>query len=215
MTRRTQRCLLSPDLTLLSVGRAPRAKKAFVRPRQCSAAKHRERYSPHHAMFVCARNFVVLARLRWPVRFCLGTEFLLEQRFGSDFVDWACPSESRLVSQVVIPAVSKSRSSIAAQPRVRHRNTPLTGRLRMFFGVPREHPAKIRKPVEVTQNLRVEIFLSGAERRDVPLCASACCAGKIQCRRNRCCTGHNPVFGIQRFILLKVENDRSDPIDHL
>ena len=49
-------------------------------------------------MFVCARNFVVLARLRWPVRFCLGTEFLLEQRFGSDFVDWACPSESRLVN---------------------------------------------------------------------------------------------------------------------
>ena len=34
-------------------------------------------------------------------------------------------------------------------------------------------------------------------------------------RRNRRSTGHDPVFGIQRFILLKIENDRSDPIDHL
>jgi hypothetical protein len=44
---------------------------------------------------------------------------------------------------------------IAAQFKLRHSNTPLAGRLRMFFGIPRKDPAEIRKPVEITQNLRV------------------------------------------------------------
>jgi hypothetical protein len=39
----------------------------------------------------CSRRFPSLEeeRLRWRVRFCLGADFLLEQRFGSG-VDWAC-----------------------------------------------------------------------------------------------------------------------------
>ena len=86
--------------------------------------------------------------------------------------------------------------------------------LRVFFRVSREDPAEIRKAVEVTQNLRIEIFFSGAECSDVSLCAAACCASKIQSCRDRRSTGHDPVFGIQRFVFLKVENDRSDPIDH-
>src|SRR5262245_50680212 len=87
--------------------------------------------------------------------------------------------------------------------------------LRMFFRVSCEHPAKIRKPVEVTQNLRVEISVSAAKRGDMPLCAATYCASKIQCRRNLRSTGDDPVLGIQRFILFKVENYRSDSIDHL
>src|SRR4030095_6955527 len=78
----------------------------------------------------------------------------------------------------------------------RYSNTPLTGWLPVFFGVPREHPAKIRKSVEITQNLWIEIFFSSAECGDMPLRAAACCASKIQCRRNRRLTGHKPVFGI-------------------
>jgi hypothetical protein len=55
---------------------------------QKRAEEHQNGLSRRHRV---AGSFLVWKkkRLRWRVRFCLGADFLLEQRFGSG-VYWAC-----------------------------------------------------------------------------------------------------------------------------
>ena len=73
---------------------------------------------------------------------------------------------------------------------------PLSVTLRLFLGVSCKHPAEIGKPIEVMQDLRIEILLYDTERGNVSLCAPTCCSSKIQRGRNWRPTGHHPIFGI-------------------
>ena len=48
----------------------------------------------------------------------------------------------------------------------------------------------------------------------MPLGAAARCAGKIESRGNARPPRNHPVLRVKRLVFLKIDNDRSDPINH-
>src|SRR6266487_3997400 len=103
----------------------------------------------------------------------------------------------------VFPAYSSALGSVITQLNcglhgaLKLSSAALTGGSRVLLGASCQNPAEIRKTVHVTQNLRVEIFLGGAECSNVPLRAAACCACEIESRGKRGGAGDHPVFRIK------------------
>src|SRR2546429_362952 len=75
----------------------------------------------------------------------------------------------------------------------------------------RQDPAKVGKPVQVTENFRIWIF----ECRDMPFRVAAGRSRKIEGSGNGGRTRYYPIFRIKRFVLFKIDNHRSDSVDHL